>query len=83
MCDAPVESAEDHRARDVERVDAPEIVPQAEGQRWKLQPAPAAMPIGHPLVTVRRRRVHQESSRDTGMRGKQRNTKLLFMIALL
>jgi hypothetical protein len=48
---AEIECAPGHGARLVRRVDAPEVVPQAERDRRQDEPAAAASAVGHPVVT--------------------------------
>src|SRR5688572_15565415 len=51
--DAEIECAQDHGARLVRRVDAPEVVPQTERDRGELQSAAAAPSVRHPIVACR------------------------------
>src|SRR5437764_110263 len=50
--DPEVERAEDYGARNLERVDAAEVVPEAERHARQQQTAPAAALVGHDVIAV-------------------------------
>ena len=52
MRDAEVERAQQHRAPVLERVDAAEVVPQAERDRGQLEAALADAVVTHAFVTT-------------------------------